>query len=164
MFYKLFSVLSCWGVAKRYGLFNTYLYIVSKCLWILMILLWWLWPWDGLLILIYIIWYNDTHDFMVMVVVATRPLWSNLSRGCTVGILWSSCRGCLGRWFKLSKRGKVCHGVATWLILTNTSVGQSCIHYFSFLIFKTYMYYVLKIYMYYERNIGGLWLRPNWRY
>ena len=52
-----------------------------------------------------------------------------------------------------------CHGVIAWLTQANTSVRQRCIHYFSVLIIKTYMYYVFNAYMYYKRNTGGLWLR-----
>ena len=54
-----------------------------------------------------------------------------------------------------------CHGVVAWFTQVNTNVGQKCIHYFSVLIFKTYMYYVFNIYMSYKKNTGGLWLCPD---
>ena len=118
-------------------------------------------PWDGLFWYMYI-WF----DMMIHMVlqwwlsVATRPLWSDLGKGRIVEILWSSDRGCYG-WCLARQRGRVYHGVATWLIQSNTSVKQSCIFYFSILILKTYTYYVFKMYMYYERNIGDFQCLPG---
>ena len=99
-----------------------------------------------------------THCFTVMVVVATKPLWSDLGRGRIVGILWSSDRNCCG-WRLAQRGGWLCHGVIAWLTQANTNIGQSWIFYFSILINKTYTYYAFNMYMYYKRNTGSLWLR-----
>ena len=126
--------MSCQEVAKRFDLFDIDVYIVSKYMWICfddingnMILLWWWRCHEMACWYMYIYIWFDTMIHLVVwwwLTVATRPLWSNLDKGRIMEILWSSDRGCYG-WCLARQRGRVYHGVATWLTQPNTSVGLS---------------------------------------
>ena len=65
--------------------------------------------------------YGDVLD-----VVLRAPLWTDLYRGCIVGLLWYPRRRWCG--WRFNHDGWVkwgCHNIATWLIQANTSVGYN---------------------------------------
>ena len=101
--------------------------------------------------------YGDVSD-----VVLQAPLWTDLYRGCIVGLLWYPgcgwCGWCFNHdgWVKWGY-----HDIATWLTQANTSAGYKDVFLTSRYIFTYVYYFYLYLYTYmctwfFKENTGGL--------